>query len=158
MRTFTERDDEVVVTEAGSEREPFGIGQGVSVAIGIFFVVLGAVGLARAGLEDMTSNTVEVAGLGMTPLAAMVILGLGVIAMLGGASRTAARGVLLFLGPLLIAVGVIALMERVEALGWNDTNGIVFLLIGVIAIAAAVVTPRAVISRTERDVRSVHLP
>lgn len=144
-------DDDVVTTEASSIREPFGIAQAVCVALGVFFVVIGAVGLARTGLDEITAPVTEVAGLEMTPLLATIHLALGIIALFGAASRGAGRAISMFIGPTMIALGVIALIEQVDSLGWDQTNGIVYLIVGVIALAAAIATPAAVIAQRRHD-------
>jgi hypothetical protein len=158
MRSTIAHEDDVLVTETDTHREPFSVGQGISVAVGVFFVVIGAVGLARTGLDELTTPTAEVAGLGMTPILALLHIAVGLIALLGGASRAAARGTMLFVGPILLAAGIIALMERVESLGWDQTNGVAYLLVGVVATAAAIATRAVVVSNTRSDVRSIHLP
>jgi hypothetical protein len=131
-------------------REPFGVGQLLALGMGIFFVVIGAVGLARAGLDDLTSPTVVVAGLGMTPLLALIHLIVGVLALGGAAGRAASRSVLMGFGPIMIAAGIIAMIQDVEALGWNRVNGVAYLVAGGIAIIAAMLTPVAAVE--ERSV------
>jgi hypothetical protein len=126
-------------------REPFRIGQVLALAIGIFFVVIGAVGMARAGLDSLTSPQVEVAGVGMTPLLAMLHLFVGVIALGGAAGRAASRSVLMGFGPLMIAAGIVALIQVVAAFGWNSVNGVAYLVGGGTAIIAAMLTPVATV-------------
>lgn len=135
------RGETVVAREATSVREPIGLGQMLSLATAVFFVVLGAVGLARGGIESATDPRTHVAGLVATPLLSFIHLAIGLIASVGATSRAAARGVLLFLGAGLIALGIIAWVQGVEALGWNDANGAAYLIVGILAIAAAMATP-----------------
>jgi hypothetical protein len=90
--------ESVVAREATSVREPIGIGQMLSLAAAIFFVVVGAVGLARGGAESATEPQTQVAGLGATPVLSFIHLAIGLIAAAGATSRAAARVVLLFLG------------------------------------------------------------
>ena len=141
-----------VAHRTGVAREPFGIGQVLALAMGIFFIVIGAVGLARAGLERLTAPDVEVAGLSMTPLLAMLHLLVGLIALAGAAGRAASRSALMTLGPILIAAGIIAMIQGIDALGWNATNGVAYLISGGVAIIAAMLTPVAVI---EEEVETV---
>ena len=130
-----------VASEVASVREPFGVAQVVCIAMGIFFVAVGAIGLARSGLDSLTGSTTEVARLEMTPLLSLMHLVVGVIALGGGTSRSAARGVSMVVGPLLIAAGIVALVEPIEQLGWNETNGLAYLVAGGAAILAAILTP-----------------
>ena len=130
-----------VTQESASIREPFGIAQALAVAIGIFFIVTGAVGLARTGTSSPAETRTEVAGMAMTGLLAIIHLGIGLLAALGAATRNASRGLLFFLGPALIAMGVIAMIQRVSALGWNDIIGVAYLIIGGAALVAAIMTP-----------------
>lgn len=131
----------VVARESASIREPFGIAQALAIAIGIFFIVTGAVGLARTGTSSPTSDRTEVAELSMTGLLAIIHLGIGILAALGATTRGAARGILFFLGPALIAAGIIAIIQPVAGLGWNEVVGVAYLIIGVAALVAAIVTP-----------------
>lgn len=119
----------------------FGLNQIIAMAMGIFFLVMGALGLARGGVESWTSPTVEVAGLGMTPLLAAIHLVVGIIAMIGAASRLEARGTGMFLGALLVAGGIVALVQSIDALGWTEANGVAYLIIGIVAMLAAAITP-----------------
>lgn len=136
-----------VTDESASIREPVGIAQAVTLVMGIFFVVIGVVGLARAGLDSLTSPDVEVANMGMTPLLALVHLVVGIIALAGTTTRGAARGVCMFLGPALIALGIVALIQPIRALGYDEINGIVYLIAGVVAITAGMLTPLALEER-----------
>lgn len=111
-----------VVAETATVREPFGISQALAIAIGVFFIVTGAIGLARTGMENLTERSVEVAGLGMTGLLALIHIAIGLLAAVSAASRGASRSMLLFLGPALIAMGSIALAESERQLGWTDTT------------------------------------
>ncbi|HEX9774312.1 MAG TPA: hypothetical protein VGB83_01855 [Actinomycetota bacterium] len=137
--------------------EPFSVGQGVAFATGIASLVLGAIGLIRAGTADLTGPTTEVAGLRMTGALALAHVVMGLLALLGAGLRSAAVGSLVFVGPAFIVAGIIALAENVEWLGWTDTNGIVYLLAGVLALGGAMLTPdKAVVERrsTTFDQRS----
>lgn len=144
--------DHAVVAESASIREPIGVAQALAVAIGVFFIVVGAIGLARTGTRSMTAEQAEVAGLGMTGLLALIHLGVGLFAAIGAATRGTARGIMFFLGPALIALGIIALVEPVRQLGWNGANGIAYLIIGVASVGGALLTPVAAFEQrlTER--------
>lgn len=152
QHSHPEHDHGPVVSEAATVREPFGVGQILALAIGVFFVVIGAVGLARAGTDTLTGSRAEVTGLSMTMLLALLHLAIGVVALVGAAGRYAARSSLMFIGPVLVAAGVIALIQRIDALGWNETNGIAYLICGGVAIVAAMLTPLATVSRRDATV------
>ncbi|HEX9696122.1 MAG TPA: DUF4383 domain-containing protein [Actinomycetota bacterium] len=135
------RDHTATATEASSLREPYGASQIFAVAFGVFFIVLGAVGLARGGVDSMTSPRVQLMGLSMTPMLALIHLAMGILAVASGVSRSTSRGMSTFLGAALIALGAIALIEPIEELGWATANGVAYLIIGALAIAVAAMTP-----------------
>jgi len=66
---------------------------------------------------------------------------LGLIGLIGAVGRAAARGVCMFLGPLLIAGGIIALIQNVRQLGWNRADGVIYVILGGVALIAATLTP-----------------
>jgi hypothetical protein len=131
----------VVESTTATVREPFGIAQFFCLGIGIFLIVIGAVGLARAGLSHLTTPRVLVGPFSMTPLLALANLLIGVLSLGGAAGRAAARGICWFLGPILIAAGVIALIQPVRQLGWNRADGVIYLIVGGAAMVAAMATP-----------------
>src|SRR5437868_3453992 len=131
----------VVAEEPAAVREPFGIAQFFSLAIGIFLIVIGAIGLARAGLHHLDSPTVAVGPFTMTPLLAAVNLFLGLVGLIGAAGRAAARSVCMFIGPVMLAGGIVALIQNVRVLGWNRADGVIYILLGALAIVGAIMTP-----------------
>ena|SRR5437899_992226 len=132
---------EEFVSEKAAVREPFGVAQVFTLAIGIFLIVVGAVGLARAGIHHFDSPTVSVGPFTMTPLLAAVDLVLGLIGLIGATGRAAARGVCMFLGPAMIAGGIIAMIQNVRVLGWNRADGVIYVILGAAALIAAFLTP-----------------
>jgi hypothetical protein len=147
-------EDGAVLAESATVREPIAVAQALAVATSVFFIVVGAIGLARTGTRSLTTNQTEVAGLGLTGLLALIHLGIGLLAAIGAATRTAARGMLFFLGPALIAMGIVAIAQPVRQLGWSDATGIAYLIIGAAAIAAAVLTPVAALEERFAQRRS----
>jgi hypothetical protein len=143
-----------VLAESATVREPIGVAQGLAVAIGVFFIVVGAIGLARTGTRSLSANQTEVAGLAMSGLLALIHLGIGLVAAIGAATRNASRGVLFFLGPALIAMGIIAIAQPVRQLAWNGATGIAYLIIGVAALVAAALTPVAALEERFAQHRS----
>jgi hypothetical protein len=137
--------DHQAVGETRAWRERFAVGQVLSLAIGIFWVVIGAVGLARGGMGSWTTPTVEVAGIGMTPLLAGIHLLLGLVGMAGAGSPASARGAMMFLGPVFIAAGIIALIQSVDVLAWTEVNGIAYIIAGAAATLGAMAMPVAAV-------------
>ena len=145
---IVDRDDQIVEQDRASSREPFSVGQVIALAIGIGLVATGALGLSRAGTNDLTTDAVSVAEMGMTGLLAVIHLMLGAVTIAGVAGRSIARSVLMVLGPTMIFAGAVALVSPSDALGYNDTNGIVYLVSGAVALVGAIATPAVVV--TER--------
>jgi len=131
----------VVSEERAAIREPYGIAQFLSLGLGIFLIVIGAIGLARAGVHHIDSPTVAVGPFTMTPLLAAVNLFLGLIGLIGAAGRAAARSVCMFIGPVMLAGGIVATIQGVRVLGWNTADGVIYILLGAVAIVGAIVTP-----------------
>ena len=117
-----------------------GLVQFVCLVAGILYVVLGAVGTARAGLDDVTGDEVTVGAFTMTALLALIILAMGVIMLGGAVDRMTGRGVATVFGPALIALGIIALIQPVRALAWNDATGVLFLVTGAVLLVAGMLT------------------
>lgn len=138
---YHDEHEPVVSHETASVREPFGVAQAISLAIGIFLVVIGAVGLARAGIHHLDTPRALVGPFSMTPLLALADLVLGLVGLVGAAGRAAGRSVCMFLGPVLIAAGIIALIQNVRVLGWNRADGFAYIVCGAVAIVAAIMTP-----------------
>lgn len=150
-RLRTHRRD-ATMSESARISEPYGIAQIFSMAFGVFFVTIGAIGLARTGLDSWTSPTTEVAGITATPLLSVIHLAVGVVALAAGAARWASRAIMTFFGAGMIALGVIALVERVDSLGWTKANGWMYIIAGALALIAAMLTPAVAIAT--REIRS----
>lgn len=134
-------DAPVVATETASVREPFGVAQIVCLIAGILFLVLGAIGLARSGFGSLVEPEAEIGTLGATPLLSLIHLFIGIAGLVGATGRSASRSTCMFVGPLLIAGGIIAMIEQVDALGYTSVNGILYLITGIVMIGAAMLTP-----------------
>lgn len=140
------RDHAAMASETSSVREPYGASQIYAAAFGVFFIVLGAVGLARGGLDSMTAPRVELMGLSMTPMLALIHLALGIVALASAVSRSSSRAVGTMFGAGLIALGIIAIVQPVRELGWTDANGVAYLISGALGIAIAAATPALAVS------------
>jgi hypothetical protein len=136
------------IAEQESVREPFGIVQGVSLCLGIFFVVIGAVGLARSGMHSLVRPAEFIGPFRATPLLSLLHLIAGLFALGSAAGRAAARGTMMGLGPLLLAFGIIAVIQPIRSLGYEPANGVVYIVAGAIALAAAIVTPYVIERRS----------
>lgn len=148
--------EEVVAAESTAVHEPFGAAQIYNIAMGVFFVVLGAIGLARTGVDNLTRPAAEVLGMNATALLSLIHIAIGVIALACSVSRPAARSGAMVIGASLVALGIIALIEGVDALGWTAANGAAYLISGVLAIAAAIATPLVAYGRRSVATSSDH--
>jgi len=134
-----------VSSEVAVERSvvsmPVGMSQMILIAIAIFFVALGAIGLIRMGLDSLTTPATTVGPFGMTPLLALLVLGVGALAILGATGRMLSRGMSMLLGPTLIAAGIIVLIQTIARLGTNRADGVLFIASGSAALLGAMLTP-----------------
>lgn len=124
------------VTREHRWTERIGPAQVISFLIGVFFAVNGLIGVIRAGLNDLPGERTAVLGLSMTALLALIHVAFGLIALTGVGSDLVARSSMGFLGTLAIIAGIVALAEPVQAMGWTDTNGIVYLITGMLALVS----------------------
>jgi hypothetical protein len=118
--------------------------------IGLYLIVAGLVAIARAGFEDLTlfEPAVQVGGLPVTPLLAILYLLVGAALLVAGTGAVAERG--LRVGGVLIGiVGAVWLIEPgafEPYLGVTAQNGLVMLVMGV-ALAAMSFVPPLLIQR-----------
>lgn len=107
--------------------------QFISSAIGIFLTVLGGIALSRTGLGELTSPETTVFGFGHTPLLGIIEVGLGVLLMIQAVSAFVSRSMLIALGAVLAAFGLIVLIEPAtlnEWLGVSRASGWLYLGLG----------------------------
>lgn len=147
----TVRDRDLVpdtTTEARTSmvRVPFGIAQVVMVCIGIFFVALGTIALSRTGIDNWTTPTTDVGVFTMTPLLAGLVLIAGIIALVSAVTRRAARGMATLLGAILVAGGIVLLIQQIDELGTNRADAILFIVAGAAALLGAMATPAMTIA------------
>lgn len=126
--------------------ERIGPAQVISFLIGVFFVVNGLIAVLRMGMNDLTGEHTEVLGLTMTPLLALLHIAFGLIALTGVGSDAVARSSMGFLGTVAIIAGIVAMVQPSEAMGWNDTNGIAYLIAGALGLLSMAFAHR-IISR-----------
>ncbi|HEY4606938.1 MAG TPA: hypothetical protein VIH55_04750 [Acidimicrobiia bacterium] len=134
---------------------PWSPAQYVAGMIGLFLTVIGGVALARLlPTESLTGEAVEVVGMGFTVVMAIMTLLLGLV-FLGGAGRPAeARAGMISLGVALIAFGIVVYIEPDAlggVLGVNETSGVIYALIGLIAAIAGIASPTLVSRRAVEE-------
>jgi len=137
---------EVVQRRTAVERPPWSPAQLVAVILGIVFLVVGGVSLARTGVDANNmnahfSNTPlwhHTAWLGIGELVfGLMMLGAGVIPGAG-------RGLMTFLGMVALAFGIAVLVapdSLHRATGAHGGTGWVYIIVGAISMIAASVSP-----------------
>lgn len=128
------------------ERPPWSPAQLVAIALGVAFLVVGGVALARTGIDfgDLHSKKVDVAGLGHTQLLGWIELAVGLLLMAAGAVPGAGRGLMSLLGILLIAGGLIVAIQPssfTDWLGVDRSSGVVYVVAGAVLLLAAITAP-----------------
>lgn len=136
-------------------------GQIIAGAIGLFLIVLGGVALARVGLSSLTGETTTVLGFGHTALMGMIDIAAGLL-FLGAASSPTMKGSMVGLGVVTIAFGAIVAIEPAAfdtAFGGGRELGVLYVIIGVVGLLAALGFPTIVVDRvaTEEDDTSSRL-
>jgi hypothetical protein len=128
----------------------------VAVAVGVGFVVLGLVVLARTGFSTarMTSHERVVWTLPHTPLLAVVEIAFGSTVIAAAVIPAAARPVLILLGLLAIGVGAAILLDfksdkLVHWFAVDHRSGLLFVAAGVVTLAVGLASP-PVLSRRYR--------
>lgn len=136
-------------------RNPWSPAQFVAGAIGLFLTVIAGVALARILPTDtLTDETTTVIGMGFNVVMAVITLIVGLV-MLGGAGAAAqARSGMISLGVAMIAFGLVIFIEPDAlggALGVNQTSGVVYAVVGVIAAIAGIASPTMVSRRATEE-------
>ncbi len=140
-----------------SERAPWSPAQLVVAIVGLVFVVLGGVALARAGLHfnDVPLTRTQVAGLWFTDVSALVTLVGGVVMLVGAIDPDSAKATMWLFGVVLIAFGLIVAISPqpfTNMWGFNAANGVFYVVAGAVLVLAGAVSPvfysrRSVVSR-----------
>ena len=112
--------------------------------VGIMYVGIGAVGLARGGFESLNLHG-HVMGIPHTPLLGFMELIFGAVVVLAAALPYAGRWVLLIGGSLMFIMGLIIAIAPGSlnaALGVEMLNGWMYMLTGVVTVLVGIIMPR----------------
>ena len=129
-----------------SNRAPWSPAQIVLAIVGLVFIVIGGVGLARAGIHFNTIpfTRTQVAGLGFTCMSALIQLVAGVFMLVGSIEPTMAKSTMWFFGVLLIAFGLIVAIGTTSFTtmwGYRTANGVFDVVAGAVLVLAAALSP-----------------
>jgi hypothetical protein len=136
-------------------RRPWSPAQYVAGLIGLFMTVVGGVALARLLPTDaLAGDTVTVVGMGFTVIMAVITVLLGLV-FLGGAGRPSeARAGMISIGVALLAFGIVIFIEPNAlggVLGVNETSGLVYAVVGIVAAVAGIASPTLVSRRSYEE-------
>jgi hypothetical protein len=118
-------------------------GQVIGFVVGLVFVVLGGVAVARTGIDfqHLTLKHVQVAGAGHTQLLGYLEIGYGILMLAAASVADGGRGLMSFLGLTALAFGLIVAIQPssfLHGLGVTGSGYGVFLaVVGVIVVVGA---------------------
>ena len=139
-------EDEVLNRRTAVERPPWSPAQLVAVLLGIVFLIVGGISLARTGVDTNDMN----AHFANTPLwhhTAWLALGeivFGLMMLGAGVVPGAARGFMTFLGMVALAFGIAVLVAPNtlhQYFGAHSGTGWAYIVVGAISLVAASVSP-----------------
>jgi predicted anti-sigma-YlaC factor YlaD len=140
--------DEEVVDRRTVKRAPWSPAQLVALAIGIVFIVFGAIALGRGTFdtsEQFLHQEFAVADFHHTTLLGSIELGFGLLMLLAAVVPGAARGLMTVLAVLAFGFGLVVLIdppaELHQYLGVHDRNAWLYVLTGGVAMIAAMASP-----------------
>lgn len=127
-------------------RAPWSPAQIVALAIGAMFTLLGAVSMARTGINFDSTNAqhVTVAGFHHTLLLGLLEFGVGLFLIGAGAIPGAGRMAMTFFGVLLLGFGIVVAAAPTafhRSLGTHQGHGFLYLVSGVVLLVTAMVAP-----------------
>jgi hypothetical protein len=140
---------EVHERRSTSGRRVISPSQIVAGAIGLILLILGGVALARVGFDSLTGTTASVVGLDHTLLMALIDIVAGLL-FLGAAASTNGRGSLIGLSLIAVAFGAVVAIEPEafdSALGGGQNLGILYLVLGLVGLVAAMAFPTRIVDR-----------
>lgn len=115
--------------------------------LGLFLLVMGGVALARTGVTSLTGETTTVLGFEHTTLMGLIDVVAGLM-FLAAAAAVAAKAQLTGVSILVIAFGAVMMIEpdaMSSALGGGFDLGLVYLVVGLLGLLAAVMFPTRVV-------------
>jgi formate hydrogenlyase subunit 3/multisubunit Na+/H+ antiporter MnhD subunit len=129
-----------------SHRAPWSPAQIVIAVVGLVFIVVGGVGLARAGLhfDAVPFTRTQVAGLWFTNMSALITLIAGVLMLVGAIDPDGAKATMWFFGVLLIAFGLIVAISPqpfTNMWGYDTASGVFYVIAGAVLLVAGAVSP-----------------
>jgi hypothetical protein len=128
--------------------------------------VAGGVAVARLlPTDSLTGETTTVIGMGFNIVMAAITLLLGLVFLATGGRPAEGRAGMISLGVALLALGIVILIEPDElsgALGVNQTSGVVYSIVGIVAAIAGIAPPtmitrRAIAERKIEDNEVIHV-
>lgn len=128
------------------ERRPWSPAQLVALILGVVFVVLGGIALARTGIDihHLSYKHVKVAGAGQTQLAAYIEIVFGALLLAAGALPGGGRGGMIFLGIVSFIFGIIVEAQPssfYNRLGIGTGYALFLILVGIVLLVTAMVAP-----------------
>jgi len=131
-----------------TDRRVISPSQMVAGIIGLALVILGGVALARVGFDSLTGDTTTVLGFSHTALMAIIDIVAGLF-FLGAAASSGGRSSLIGLSLVAIAFGAIVAIEpsAFDSLGAGSELGLLYLVLGVVGLVAALAFPTTVVDR-----------
>jgi len=139
-------ENEVVHRNAAVERPPWSPAQLVAVILGIVFLIVGGVSLAKTGVDANNMNA-HFTGTPLWHHTAWLALGelfFGLMMLGAGVVPGASRGLMTFLGMIGLAFGIAVLVAPNtfhQYFGAHSGTGWVYIIVGAISMIAASVSP-----------------
>lgn len=114
--------------------------------VALVFIVIGGVGLARAGVDfnAVPLSRTQVAGLWFTNMSALITLIGGVLMLVPAIDPDGAKASSWFFGVILLAFGLIVALSPqpfTNMWGYGVANGVFYIVAGVILLITAAVSP-----------------
>ncbi|RYZ64668.1 MAG: hypothetical protein EOP08_08510 [Proteobacteria bacterium] len=141
-------DDQVVgeqrIAQRSVARPAWSPAQGIALVIGIIYLVLGGIALARTGFSFDALEQADVAGLGHTVWMGLISLLFGLIVLGAGALPGADRSGMVFAGIVGIAGGIVIAVQASSferVLGVHQANGVVYAITGAVLLLTAMLAP-----------------
>jgi hypothetical protein len=128
------------------QHRPWSPAQAVALILGIVFLVLGGIALARTGINfnHVTGTHVRVAGSSQTQLMGYIELIFGALLILAGAIPGAGRGLMSFCGVLALVFGIVVMAQPssfYHSLGIGKGYGVFLIIIGAVLLVSSIIAP-----------------